>query len=272
MTSPRAAAPTQGFTLTELLIGIALALLVLFAAGSLLVSSSRSASDLQIRNDLLLEQQVAANYLLAGAREAAYVYPNGTAINLPAHYSTTRPGGGSWTVGGSVPILAFIQAPERPVAGCALTTADTRRACYTFRAYYPVRRADWTAAAPPEANPGADPGNDDRWVLAEFTQVLNAVTPPTVTGAQNLAAGGLNGAATLLLDYVQPAVPGLPALLDAVTPVPQAPGTVRVTMNLSLNRAVRGRDTTLPARPDATPATWVQRVTVAPRNVGTLAP
>lgn len=269
---PPPSTPTQGFTLIELLIGISLALLVLFAASSLLISSSRSASDLQVRNDLLLEQQVAANYLIAGAREAAYVYPNGTPINLPANYSTTRPGGGSWTVGGSVPILAFIQAPERPVAGCALTTADTRRACYVFRAYYPVLRSDWTAGAPDEANPGPDTSNDTRWVLAEFAQPLNAVTPPTITGALNLAAAGLDGTASLLLDYVQPAVPGLPDLLSAVTPAPQTPGGVRVTLNLSLNRAVRGRDTTLPARPDANPVNWVQRVTVAPRNVGTLSP
>lgn len=268
MTSPR----VQGFTLIELLVALSLALVVLFAASNLLIGSSRSASDLQVRNDLLLEQQVAVNYLLAGAREAAYVYPAGTVINLPAHYSTARPGGGSWTVGGSVPILAFLQAPERPVAGCALTTAETRRACYTFRAYYPVRRADWVAGAPDQANPGPDPGNDDRWVLAEFAQPLDAVTPPTVTGALNLAAAGLTGSASLLLDDVQPAVSGLPPLLSAVTSTPQTPGAVRVTVNVSLNRAVRGRDVTQPVRPDANPATWTQAMTVAPRNVGTLAP
>ena len=47
---------------------------------------------------------------------------------------------------------------------------------------------------------------------------------------------------------------------------------VRVTLNVSLNRNVRGRDTTQPARPGASPASWVQSVTIAPRNVGTLPP
>lgn len=262
----------RGLTLIELLVALALALIALFAASTLLISSTRSAGDLQVRSDLLLEQQVAQNYLLANVREAAFVYPSGTPITLPVNYSTTRPGGGTWTAGGSVPLLAFIQAPERPVSGCALTNADTRRACYTFRAYYPVRRADWVAGAPDPANPGPDAGNDDRWVLAEFAQPLNATTPPTVSGALNLAAAGLSGTASLLLDYVQQAAPGLPPLLSAVTPSPQTPGGVRVTLNVSLNRNMRGRDTTQPARPGASPASWVQSVTIAPRNVGTLPP
>ena len=61
----------RGLTLIELLVALALALIALFAASNLLISSTQSAGDLQVRSDLLLEQQVAQNYLLANVREAA---------------------------------------------------------------------------------------------------------------------------------------------------------------------------------------------------------
>ncbi|MFC6660514.1 prepilin-type N-terminal cleavage/methylation domain-containing protein [Deinococcus multiflagellatus] len=84
---------SAGFTLIELLVAVALALVVLFAASNLLISSSGSATNLQARNELLQEGQIAMNYIATNVREAAYVYPDGTTLNLGGGDTTRRPGG-----------------------------------------------------------------------------------------------------------------------------------------------------------------------------------
>ena len=59
----------------------------------------------------------------------------------------------------------------------------------------------------------------------------------------------------------------------AVAAIPAAATNREYVMTIDLLPTfARLTGATLPARPTATPATWVQRVTVAPRNVGTLAP
>ena len=276
MTTPLPAQParqTAAFTLIELLVAVALALIILFAASSLLISSSRSSSDLQVRNDLLQEQQIAQNYLIANLREAAYVYPQGTTLNLGSGVTTQRPGGGAWVVGSSTaPILAIVKAPELPVSGCS---ASNDRACYKFKAYYPVVRATWVSGvgAASQNNPGADPSNETSWLLVEYTKNLVQTTPPTITQLTDLAPVGLNGeSGKLLLDYVQPAVTGLPPLFEVPAAGPQAAGQTRVTVNLSVSRAASGKIVAVPARASTDPATWVQPVLVAPRNVGRLTP
>ncbi|WP_291431129.1 type II secretion system protein J [Deinococcus sp.] len=274
MTTPsRPALNTAAFTLIELLIAVALALIIMFAASSLLISSSRSSGDLQARNDLLQEFQIAQNYLIANVREAAYVYPQGTTLNLGSGVTTERPGGGNWVVGSaSAPILAIVKAPQEAVSGC---TVSNDRACYKFKAYYPVLRGTWVTGVGPASqnNPGADPGNQDAWLLIEYTKNLIRTTPPTVTELTALAPGGLNGEdGKLLLDYVQPAVAGLPPLFTAPPAGPQVAGQTRVTVNLSVSRAVAGKAVVIPARSSADPATWVQSVVVSPRNVGRLNP
>ena len=88
-----------------------------------------------------------------------------------------------------------------------------------------------------------------------------------------LAPGGLNGeSGKLLLDYVQPAVTGLPPLFEVPAAGPQAAGQTRVTVNLSVSRAASGKIVAVPARASTDPATWVQPVLIAPRNVGRLNP
>lgn len=268
----RRAAQTAAFTLIELLVAVSLALIILFAASSLLISSSRSSSDLQIRNDLLQEQQIAQNYLIANVREAAYVYPQGTTLNLGSGKTTKRPGGGAWVVGSATaPILAIVKAPELPVSGCS---AGNDRACYKFKAYYPMVRSTWIdGSAGTQNDPGADPSNEDSWLLIEYTKNLVQTTPPTVTQLTDLAPGGLNGeSGKLLLDYVQPAVTGLPPLFEVPTAGPQAAGQTRVTVNLSVSRAASGKVVAVPTRASTDPATWVQPVLIAPRNVGRLTP
>lgn len=276
MTTPpptRTARQTAAFTLIELLVAVGLALIILFAASSLLISSSRSSSDLQVRNDLLQEQQIAQNYLIANVREAAYVYPQGTSLNLGSGVTTRRPGGGAWVVGSATaPILAIVKAPELPVSGCS---SSNDRACYKFKAYYPVVRSTWVGglSAASQNNPGADPSNETSWLLVEYTKNLVQTTPPTVTQLTALAPGGLDGeSGKLLLDYVQPAVTGLPPLFEVPAAGPQAAGQTRVTVNLSVSRAASGKVVAVPTRASTDPATWTQPVLIAPRNVGRLTP
>ncbi|MGM9321540.1 PilW family protein [Deinococcus aquaticus] len=269
----RPAVHTAAFTLIELLVAVALALIIMFAASSLLISSSRSSGDLQARNDLLQEFQIAQNYLIANVREAAYVYPQGTTLNLGGGTTTQRPGGGNWVVGSaSAPILAIVRAPELPVSGCS---ASNDRACYKFKAYYPVLRATWVSGLGPTSqnNPGADPANETSWLLVEYTKNLVQTTPPTITELTDLTLVPVTGASgKLLLDYVQPAVTGLPPLFTAPPAGPQVAGQTRVTVNISVSRAVAGKAVVVPVRPSTDPATWVQSVLVSPRNVGRLNP
>ncbi|MVN85389.1 prepilin-type N-terminal cleavage/methylation domain-containing protein [Deinococcus sp. HMF7620] len=268
----------HGFTLIELLVAVALALIVLFAASNLLISSSSSATNLQARNDMAQEGQIALNYIAANVREAAYVYPNGTTLNLGGGDTTRRPGGGSWVVGNTnAPILAFIKAPKdvppsdpcvHPVTGAL----DNEDACYKFVAYYPVLRSYWVnhISAESQNYPGADPANGDRWLLVEYRRNILANTLPTMAnlGILNVASGS----GKILLDYVQPAVPNLQPLFTVQADSPQTPGNVRVTMNFSMNRLASGKEVTIPARPSPDPATWTQTLSAAPRNIGTLAP
>lgn len=262
-----------GFTLVELLIGMALALIVLFAASNLLTSSSRSATDLQGRNELLEESQIAQNYVAGQVREAAFVFPAGTTLNLGTGYTTARPGGGAWVVGATAaPIVAFVRSPR--VSGNCATDAE---ACYKFMAYYPVRRSFWASNATGSNNPGPDPANADRWVLVEYRS--NYATKPALA-ALGSSYTPPSGEGRLLLDYVRPASlapAGTPALFtqtaDATPGTPQESGDVQVSMNLAISRQVGGSSVTIPtAQAGSAPEATVRTVTVAPRNLGNLSP
>ncbi|CAM4140164.1 PilW family protein [Deinococcus marmoris] len=273
----------QGLTLIELLVAIALGLAIFLVASNLLVSSSRSATDLQGRNELLEESQIAQNYMAAQIREAVYVFPVGTTITLGGGYTTRRPVTGDWKVGdAAAPIVAFVRPPQLlpnptgPLSEqCTGTASGDIRRCYKFIAYYPVKRSDWVSGATSFNNPGADEINKDRWVLVEYrNNYVSAPALSTLNVPSYSAASG--GEGRLLLDYVQPqplALTGTPPLFEVTTAAPQAPGNTSVTINLALSRQVGGRAVTVPARNAAT--TGPQSVTplvVTPRNVGNLAP
>lgn len=270
----------QGLTLIELLVAIALGLIIFLVAANLLESSSRSASDLQGRSELLEESQIAQNYMAAQIREAVYVFPAGTTITLGGGYTTKRPMTGDWKVGEAVaPIVAFVRPPSL-LPGTTLGTqcpADQNR-CYKFIAYYPVKRSDWVSGATSYNDPGTDEINKDRWVLVEYrNNYASAPALSTLTVPSYSAASG--GEGRLLLDYVQPqalALPSTPPLFEVITPPAgtlQAPGNTSVTINLAVSRQTRGQAVTVPARNATT--TGPQSVTplvVTPRNVGNLSP
>ncbi|OLV15664.1 PilW family protein [Deinococcus marmoris] len=288
---------TQGLTLIELLVAIALGLLVLLAATNLLISSSRSATDLQGRSELLEESQIAQNYMAAQIREAVYVFPAGTTITLGATGYTFRnpvSNNGTWTVGQpNAPLVAFVRPPQLlpnpsgPLSEQCTGTAsgDTRR-CYQFIAYYPVLRSVWTGTGGATSlnNPGEDDSNGNRWVLVEYRSnyVPASLAAPSSPSLAQLAVSSYSrtgGSGRLLLDYVQPkplALPSTPTLFEVTTPPAgtlQAPGNTSVTINLAVSRQTRGQAVTVPARNATT--TGPQSVTplvVTPRNVGNLSP
>ncbi|WP_157451144.1 PilW family protein [Deinococcus puniceus] len=265
----------QGVTLIELLVGMTLAVLVLATAFNLFTSSTKTASDLQNRNELQAELQIAQNYLAAQVREAVYVFPNNTTLNLGTGYTTKRPVTGSWRIGSAAaPVLAFIKPPEDVTVNCPAN----ENGCYKFYAYYPVLRSYWVGNATSYNNPGQDPQNDNRWVLAEYR--ANYSTPPLLSTLSSAYTPPAGGQGRLLLDYVQPtalALAGTPTLFvqqDAPAPANvQASGSVSVTLNFALSRQLRGSVMNLPGRGASTPAAdTVRAVTVFPRNLGSLAP
>ncbi|CAM3395596.1 Prepilin-type cleavage/methylation domain-containing protein [Deinococcus saxicola] len=277
----------QGLTLIELLVAIALGLLVLLAASNLLISSSRSATDVQGRNELLEESQIAQNYMAAQIREAVYVFPVGTTFDLGGGDTVKRPGGGAWKVGevNKPSIVAFIRPPQSlpTVTNTCTSTSSTGiiasnvKYCYQFFAYYPMLRSSWVAQAGGQNNPGIDIANESRWVLVELRRkYATAPMIASLTASSYMPPYTDGEYGRLLLDYVQPqslALTGTPPLFEVTTAAPQAPGNTSVTINLALSRQVGGRAVTVPTRNAGT--TGPQSVTplvVTPRNVGNLAP
>lgn len=183
---------TAGLTLVELLVAIAIFGLITllvsqFFTGSTSVSMA-SSSRAELQQEVLNAQQLMA----ANVKEAWYIYPPGSTLNMSTTALTRRPAGGNtWTVG-TDPILALVLLPQVPGGD------------YRFRAYYPVQRSVWVEGTAESSwrNPGANALNDGRvWVLAEYrvnlppAAVSNMVSsPPNVTGGQ----------ANLLADYIAP--------------------------------------------------------------------
>lgn len=246
------------FTLIELLVGMALVGLILTALLSLNVSTNRSASSLQVRNDLLGETQTAQNYVVGKLRDAAYVFPTGTSLVLGTSggYSTRKPGtsSGSWTVG-TDPIIAFVAPPKNPSPGqCAASPSGST--CYTFYAYYPVQRSAITGSggATGANNPGADAANDaSAWVLMEYRR--NYTTLTSLSSA--LASGISGGTGLMVLDYLRSPVTGETLFSQVDSP---SVGVSSVTVQLATQR--------LGGQTVRVPGAGRYSVTVYPRNVG----
>ncbi|BDP40184.1 prepilin-type N-terminal cleavage/methylation domain-containing protein [Deinococcus aetherius] len=251
------------FTLLELLVGMALVGLILTALLSLNLSTNRSASSLQVRNDLLAETQTAQNYVVGKLRDAAYVFPAGTTLVLGTSggYSTRKPGttsSGTWTVG-TDPIIAFVLPPRATTPGTCSTSESTTtgpKFCYTFYAYYPVQRNVMTGSsgATGANNPGADATNDaSAWVLMEYRRNYASITALS----SSLASGISSGTGLMVLDYLRPPASG-EKLFDQTDST--SVGVSSVTLQLATQRL--GGQTVL------VPATGRHSVTVYPRNVG----
>jgi prepilin-type N-terminal cleavage/methylation domain-containing protein len=253
----RSSARTQsGFTLVELLIAMALVGIVLAAVVTVNIDTSKSLAVLQTRNDLLPETQIAQNYLVSKLREAAYLFPKTASLNLGTDYSTRNPrtGDGTWSLNTDAAV-AFI-VPPRKSDVAILCTAATPDYCYTFYAYYPVKRSVVTAAATLNDNPGPDPVNDlSDWVLMEYRAAYTQSGFPT----NNTFPSG--GKGKILMDYLLPTTQTGTDVLFSQTSDTTTPGVAGVTLNLAGQRSMAGKVVRLPV-------TGRYTLTVYPRNLG----
>ncbi|WP_082506160.1 PilW family protein [Deinococcus sp. Leaf326] len=201
----------HGFTLLELLVGMAIMGIVLTALVNYFSQSSRvatqSSSRAEMQQEILNAQQLIAGKL----KEAWYVYPAGTIVKMTSSELTKRPSGGTtnpndWLVG-TDPILAMILPPRDLTLTCSPPPAS-QDGCYRFLAYFPIKRSLWVANtdAASSRNPGADTVNADTWILAEYRGTMapsfSAVTypPPTAPTVP------MSNTPNILSDYIAPTV------------------------------------------------------------------
>jgi prepilin-type N-terminal cleavage/methylation domain-containing protein len=296
----------RGFTLVELLVALALLGIVLSAVVYVNIGTIRSSASLQSRNELLSEMQIAQNYMASKLKQAAYIFPindiltitaTGTTTNKPPGGSAaTNPGLTTWKIGVD-PIVAFVLPPKVVTpGGCvnpgsvpvtpATTPPSTYTAsdtCYTFYAFYAMRRSVYVAATTGASSPGEDVGNLESWVLVEYrglysssaTNFASTFSPTNpLTGFSNNANDIPTGnSGRILMDYLVPrttsagaAVAGaLPLFgLSSVTTSNQSIGTTNVAMNMATSRTLAGQIVRLPS----SLVTDFTTTTVYPRNVG----
>lgn len=261
-----------GFTLVELLVGMALigvvmtALFSFFQQGSQVSLQSSNRSELQ--QEVLNAQQMIAGKL----REAWYIYPPGQAVALTVTNAPTarNPVSGNqfWTTG-THPMLAMILPPRVATASC-LTSID---GCYRFLAYYPVLRSVWVSGTVSDSwrNPGDDSANANTWVLAEYRANFPGTFAPTAYPPASLPDVPGNGESNILADYVAPTVPasGFTTTSNAYSMFSYVPASsslaVPVTgVDFRLATTRRSASTTL-RLPSAT-ATY--NISVYPTNLG----
>lgn len=272
---------TSAFTLIELLIALALIGIILTAVVYVNIGTVRSSAVLQARNEALAESQVAQNYMISKLKQAAYIFPAGSNIQMSATGNTSvKPGGGlNWVVG-TDPIVAFVLPPKTVVAGACAGASTTTASdfCYAFYAYYAMNRGDFVAATTGANDPGTDNLNDlTSWVMVEYRGYYSqsatnfasgfSLTNPLTgysTAAVDIPTGNQG---RLLLDYVTPRTQSTDPLLFAVNASPpQSPGTTSVSMNLGLQRNVIGQVLQIPGvSTDTSTGRYIQ--TVYPRNV-----
>ncbi|MFC4452600.1 type II secretion system protein [Deinococcus sonorensis] len=280
---------SYGFTLPELLVGMVLIGIIMTAILTLNVGTGRSTASLQSRTSLLAETQNAQNYMVSRLQTAVYVFRKGDTVSLSSTNGPTtrnpRTSTSNWLVG-TDPILAFIVPPkdQNVAAGSCTSDVTTAAKCYYFYAYYPVLRSVVVSGTSGSNDPGADPANNNAWVLMEFR---GRYVPSAISGkaysevTTDIPATGVEG--RVLLDYLRPVpltVPPTPTQMlfdqsDTPTtpPTTEGPGTVSVTVNLAAEQASRGGGT-VRVPPDPTNSNSAgsgtrYSVTVYPRNIGT---
>lgn len=258
----------RGITLVELLVALAILGALMAAFTGFFVSTLRTTSDFDRRNELLIEGQIAHQLLVSRLQEAWFVYPSGQSIILssPAVWQTTNPTTGSnvWTVGSN--FVAVVLPPLDIRAACNPAVPGQTGGCYRFFAYYPLGRAAYVANTAGDifARLPADAANAGAWVLMQYSAFLESAA--VVAGSTAPTAGALTtmGGVTVALvaDYLAPG--SAPFAISEVAVGPPAIRQVRV--NLQLSRVVQGRTFTAGGSGSSLSST------VQPRNQGVLAP
>ncbi len=216
----------KGFTLVEMLISMVILGILMLAFTQIFGGSLRASSEINSRNELVNEGQIAQQLITSKLQGAYYLY-TGT-LQLTSGGDTTkntvRSGAGqSWAVG-TDPFVAILVPPTMspsPAAGapsqCPVDSASSsvkasnNQFCFTFYAYYPMRRGSFVTNVP-NSSPPADPNNENGWVLMEYRanvfdgvdrsgdQLRNPPLPGTASGTGYTGRSG-----QMLVDYVQPA-------------------------------------------------------------------
>ena len=230
----------RGFTLVEMLVSIAILGILMLAFTQIFGGSLRASGQINGRNELISEGQIAQQLIASRLQSAYFVYPAGTVLQFTTSgdlaRNTVRSGAGyTWTVN-TDPIVALI-VPPRDTGTCPSSAgAGTMDACFTFYAYYPVLRGVLTNPLSPNnaSAPNSDSQNDSAWILMEYkANLLDGITrdpsspldctgvttgtrsgpdylscppvPETVRANGTAVQPNIRGqAARMLIDYVQP--------------------------------------------------------------------
>lgn len=277
----RAAHSRAGFTLVELLIGMALLALILTATVQIFMSSSRASSRLNAMGDAQQEAINGLQFISARTKEAWYVYPAGSVLNfslpagaqLAANPATgTRAGTTSYAVG-QEPALAMILPPQDASAACNVTTSPL--GCYRFFGYIAVDRGVWASRAASFNQPGPSTGSSPTWVLAEY-RALYAAPPAIVEGGSLPVVATGVPQLNLLMTDLAPAIGGtapnyqLFTLQSVTLTAPRAyqlatwplAQVEQIRQDLRVLRQQGGQSQSLPS------ATTTFQLNVVPENVG----
>lgn len=265
-----------GFTLVELLIGMALLAVVLAATLQIFTSSADGTTRL---NNLSDSQQEALNglqFVSGRLKEAWYVYPAGTVIDLGVNALAKNPvtganAGSTRYAVGTEPMLAMILPPADRTLSCAASPSG----CYRFYAYFAVKHSDWTAAATGFNDPGPATGTQTTWVLAEYRANFSG-TPSIVNGGAVPTVPTGQASTNLFMTNVAPAL-GTTApnyrLFTLSTVTLSSPGATQLT-NWPLThvnqvrqelRVLRQQGSGVQALPSTT-STY--QLTIFPENIG----
>ncbi len=205
---------SRGLTLLEVLIAMAILGILLLAFTQLFTGSLRASSEVNARNELLYEGQIAQQLIAARLQQAAYIYPNGTTLQLTNSGTTTkntvRSGAGQNWIMGTDPFIAMLLPPEQSGGVCQTGNLEF---CFSFFAYYPMRRGTFVSSSISSANkPDPNPTNEDMWLLMEYrANVVDGVdrssssllSPPTSLTSFNAFIKS-KSSGRILVDYVQP--------------------------------------------------------------------
>lgn len=256
----------QGFTLLELLIGMALLGIILSVLVSLFGQSAQTSTQSGVRAELQQEVLNSQQLVVSRLKQAWYVYPPTTAaFSLSTTLLTKNPitRNQSWNIR-TDPIVVMI-LPPTPFSTPAVTN-------YTVYAYLAVLRSDWTSGITKNSvnDPGPDSVNDDSsWVLAEFKANLpSSFNPPSYstgtapTGIPALSFSNLSP--QLLTDYIAPARVGTTDIyrMFSYGTDPSSGVVQSVNFNIATGRKVGSQALRLPS------ATGQYQLSVYPANLG----